>query len=138
MAVVELEVPPRSVYVGVVRLAISALGRSLEMDDDAVEDLKIAVSEACANAVIAHEEAQLTDPVKVAWDDDAGRVQIEVTSAGRPPIDAGTEALTTTGSLASRDVLSLALLQSLVDECTVEDLAGGGSVTRLVVSQGAS
>lgn len=138
MAVVELEVPPRSVYVGVVRLAVSALGRSLEMDDGAVEDLKIAVSEACANAVIAHEEAELTDPVKVSWNDDGGRVQIEVTSAGKGPVDAGTGALTDTGSLASRDVLSLALLQSLVDECTVEDAAGGGSVTRLVVSQSSS
>ena len=134
MAVVELEVPPKSVYVGVVRLAISALGRSLDLDEDAIEDLKIAVSEACANAVIAHEESGIEEHVKIAWNDEDGRIQIAVTSGGKAPVDEGTGALTSTGSLASRDVLSLALLQSLVDECTVEQLPEGGSVTRLSVA----
>ena len=134
MAEVELEFPARSVYVGVVRLAVSALGRSIELDEDAIEDLKIAVSEACANAVIAHDESGIDDPVKVAWRDEDGRIEIDVRSSGKGPIDPGTGALTDTGSLASRDVLSLALLQSLVDECTVESLADGGSVTRLVTS----
>ena len=134
MALVELEVPPRSVYVGVVRLAVSALGRSLELDEDAIEDLKMAVSEACANAVIAHEEAGLQNHVKIAWKDNEGRIEIEVISSGEPPVDGGTDALTSTGSLASRDVLSLALLKSLVDECIVEKLPEGGSITRLVVS----
>jgi serine/threonine-protein kinase RsbW len=136
MAVVELDVPPRSVYVGVVRLAVSALGRSLELEEDAIEDLKIAVSEACANAVIQHEQAGIEDHVKIVWDDDASRIQIEVTSAGSTHVETGTEALTSTGSLASRDVLSLALLQSLVDGCVVENLPEGGSVTRLTVAAG--
>lgn len=134
MAVVELDVPPRSVYVGVVRLAVAALGRSLDMAEESVEDLKIAVSEACANAVIAHEEAEIEDPVRIVWSDDEGRIEIEVTSGGEPPVDEGTGALTSTGSLASRDVLSLALLQSLVDQCTVENLPEGGSITRLSVT----
>ena len=135
MAEVELEVPPRSVYVGMVRLAVSALGRSIELDEDAIEDLKIAVSEACANAVIAHEDAGLDSAVKVSWRDSEGRIEIDVRSAGKGPVDPGTGPLTDTGSLASRDVLSLALLQSLVDECTVEALPEGGSITRLVTSR---
>jgi anti-sigma regulatory factor (Ser/Thr protein kinase) len=52
VATVEIEVPSRSAYVGVVRLALSALGRSAGLDEDVVDDLKIAVSEACANAVL--------------------------------------------------------------------------------------
>lgn len=134
MAVVELEVPPRTVYVGVIRLAVSALGRSLELGEDAIEDLKIAVSEACANAVIAHEEAGIQDPVKIAWKDDNGHIEITVRSSGRASVDDDREALTTSGSLASRDVLSLALMQSLVEQCTVQDLPEGGSLTRLVVA----
>jgi len=134
VALVELEVPPKSVYVGVVRLAISALGRSLELDEDLIEDVKIAVSEACANAVIEHERSNIHDHVKIVWNDDQGRIQIEVTSAGERVVDDVTDALTSTGSLASRDVLSLALLQSLVDECVVESAAGGGTVTRLTIA----
>jgi serine/threonine-protein kinase RsbW len=137
LAEVELEVPPRSVYVGVVRLAISALGRSLELDEDDVQDLKIAVSEACANAVIAHEEAHSDESVKVAWRDEDGRIEVTVESKGKPTVDPGTGPLTDSGSLASRDVLSLALLESLVDDCQVEELPGGGSVTRLIVSPSA-
>lgn len=135
MAVVELDVPAKSVYVGVVRLAVAALGRSLEIDEDAIEDLKIAVSEACANAVIAHEASGIDEPVQIVWNDDGDDVRIDVTSAASAPSDDASEALSSTGSLASRDVLSLALLQSLVDSCTVEPLAEGGSITRLAMAR---
>ena len=57
MALVQLEIPPRSPYVGVVRLALSSLARAAGLDEEKVDDIKIAVSEACANAVLNNEEA---------------------------------------------------------------------------------
>ncbi len=49
---IEIRFPSRKEYVGVVRLAISGLGQRCNFTIDEIEDLKIAVTEACTNAVV--------------------------------------------------------------------------------------
>jgi serine/threonine-protein kinase RsbW len=130
---ISLEIPPRSPYVGVVRLAISALARTSGFTEEQVEDLKIAVSEACANAVIAHEEAGSQDTVSVSYADDGGRVVIEVGDRGRSDDGTPDEEADSMG-ISSRLTMSMALVESLVDECEFVPREGGGTVTRLVIS----
>ena len=130
---VSLEIPPRSPYVGVVRLTISSLARSAGLEEEAVEDLKIAVSEACANAVIASEEAGADDAVTVEWTEDDERIQIEIGDCGGAERESGGDP--DTDGISSRLAMSLALLDSLVDECRVEPREGGGMKTLLVVSR---
>ena len=130
---ISLEIPPRSPYVGVVRLAISALARTSGFTEEQVEDLKIAVSEACANAVIAHEEAGSQDAVSVSYTDDGGRVVIEVGDRGQAG-DATPEDEADSMGISSRLAMSMALVESLVDECEFVPREGGGRVTRLVIS----
>jgi serine/threonine-protein kinase RsbW len=48
---VEITIPCLSEYVGVVRLAISGLATRMNFSVEDVEDIKIAVSEACTNCV---------------------------------------------------------------------------------------
>ena len=48
---VEMKIPAKSEYVGVVRLTISGVASRMGFSFDDIEDLKIAVSEACTNAV---------------------------------------------------------------------------------------
>jgi anti-sigma regulatory factor (Ser/Thr protein kinase) len=49
---VELEVPARPEYVRLVRMVVAALaGSRRDLDDDRLDDLRLAVSEACALAV---------------------------------------------------------------------------------------
>lgn len=50
--VIEIRFPSRKEYVGVVRLAISGLGQRCNFTIDEIEDLKIAITEACTNAVV--------------------------------------------------------------------------------------
>ncbi|HEX2050231.1 MAG TPA: ATP-binding protein [Actinomycetota bacterium] len=130
-AVVELEIPPRSQYVGVVRLALSALARGAGLDDEVVEDLKIAVSEACTNAVLSHEEAATDAAVCVTWTRGAGEVAVEVGDRG-PVYDVDADDPDTQG-FSTRLAMSIALLRSLVDECTIAARPDGGMCTRLVV-----
>lgn len=119
---VEIEIPPRTPYVGVVRLAITSLGRSAGLGEEAVDDLKIAVSEACANAVLALEEAGIEDAVAVRWTDEADQIVVDV-EYGVPMTEEGkTE---DSHGFSSRLVLSTALLESLVDECEFSQLDGG-------------
>lgn len=130
MTQVEIEIPSRSVYVGVVRLALASLARSAGLGEESVDDLKIAVGEACANAVIVNEETAPDVPVKVHWSHEGAHVVVEVEGAGHPYHSAGSA----TGELASRMEMSVALLESLVDSCEVTEHPGGAMTARLIVN----
>ncbi|HPO04849.1 MAG TPA: ATP-binding protein [Bacillota bacterium] len=47
----KFSVPGKPEYVGTVRMAVSCLANSVGFDVEAIEDIKVAVSEACTNAV---------------------------------------------------------------------------------------
>lgn len=49
--ILKLSVPGKPEYVGMVRLAISSLANHAGFDIEAIEDIKVAVSEACTNVV---------------------------------------------------------------------------------------
>lgn len=131
MATVELEIPPRSVYVGVVRLAVASLARAAGLDEGTVYDLKIAVSEACANAVLGLEESDTGEPITITLSDTDRSLDLEV--ADRAPTPEVAADPQDSQGFDSRRTMSLALLQSLVDECNIAPRAGGGTITRLSV-----
>ena len=49
--IMKLSVPGKPEYVGTVRMAISCLANNAGFDVEAIEDIKVAVSEACNNAI---------------------------------------------------------------------------------------
>lgn len=49
--IVELEVPSAPEYVSIVRQAVEGIARRMHFDEIQIEDMKLAVGEACANAV---------------------------------------------------------------------------------------
>jgi len=131
VASVEIEIPSRSVYVGVVRLALAALARSAGVDEEIVDDLKIAVSEACANAVLSNEDAGGDAPVTVKWEDREDKLLVEVGDRG-PVYDPGAPADPfDSWGFSSRSLMSFALLESLVDECEINPRTGGGMCAQL-------
>jgi anti-sigma regulatory factor (Ser/Thr protein kinase) len=48
----ELTLPARAENVGVVRHVLGGVAEALALDDELLEDVRLAVSEACANAVV--------------------------------------------------------------------------------------
>jgi serine/threonine-protein kinase RsbW len=48
---IELQIPCSAEYVSVARLAVSAVASRMNFGIDAIDDLKLAVGEACANAI---------------------------------------------------------------------------------------
>ena len=135
MPLVQLEIPPRSPYVGVVRLTMSALARSAGIDEEKVDDLKIAVSEACANSVISHEEAGSDAPVEITWDQDDDVIRIEVSDRGVTVQGEESADEVDTQGFSTRSVMSMALLKSLLDGCEFHPRDGGGMTTRLLLSR---
>jgi len=126
---VQLEIPAQSVYVGVVRLALASIARAAGVDEERLDDLKIAVSEACANAVLSAQQGSSGLPVTITWRETPERFTIEVLDRG------GSFAPEPEDSLTGDDRLdlSVALLRSLVDECEFDSRPEGGMVTRLIL-----
>ncbi len=133
MSPVEIRIPAESVYVGIVRLALGSLARSAGFDEERVDDIRIAVSEACTNAVLHGEQAASSDPIVIAWREDDDRVVVEVDdhrSAAAEPT-----AMADSQGFSSRMVMSLALLREIADDLSVEPRRGGGTTTRLTFSR---
>src|SRR5438034_836752 len=63
---VELEIPARPEFVALARLLVSAMASGHGgLADDRVDDLKLAVSEACTNAIEAHDAIDTDERVIV-------------------------------------------------------------------------
>ena len=89
---VELRVPPDVRYVGLARLVVTAAARQAGMTNDRIEDLKIAVSEAAANAIQAHQRADDARPITLTFGP-AGADQFGVTIADAGPEGAQPESI---------------------------------------------
>jgi len=77
-----LTLPARAENVAVVRHAISGLGEALAMDDQTLADVKLAVTEACTNAVV-HAYPDGEGPLEVAAFVGEGRLMLVVRDEGR-------------------------------------------------------
>ena len=133
---VRLEIPARPVFVGVARSVVVAVAAGVDgLDADRVEDLRLAVSEACTNAIEAHQADRIEQRVVVRClvSGAALEVSIEDSGAGFEP-----EALTPlprlgepgTEQLQAERGWGLQLIRALVDEVTFEP-AGPGTAVRL-------
>lgn len=123
---VEIRIPSDPEYVKIVRLAVAGIGARLDYSYDDIEDLKLAVTEACNNAILHAQEAR---GVGVKCSQTGESLEIEITDAGlgfagAPEGDAAPEELPENG-------LGLFLMQALMDEVTCESGDGGGTRVRL-------
>ena len=134
MADVELSIPARSAYVGVVRLAIGALARAVRLDEEVVDDLRIAVSEACTNAVLSHERLGVDAPVTVTWREEPDRLLVEIADEGAVY---DSDELDADDTQSLRLSMSVAMLRTLMDGCEISPRSSGGMSTRFIVPRAA-
>ena len=79
---VELHLPPDVAHVGIARLVVTSAARQCGLDDGRVEDLRIAVSEATTNAILAHQRVDVAHPVVLAFGAANGRFKVTIQDAG--------------------------------------------------------
>jgi serine/threonine-protein kinase RsbW len=137
MAVVELEIPARSAYLSVVRLVVDAAIGSLApgLSPARLDDLKIAVTEACSNAIEAHETNWTEGPVIVRCmvGDDEVRVEVIDRGSGFDPDDVETlPAVTDPRRLRHESGLGIALMRTLADEVSFVPSPDGTRVSLVV------
>ena len=129
---VRLEIPPQSAYVAIARLAVTSLGRAAGLDEEKLDDLKIAISESCANAVQCVQESGVESPIRISFAADEHALEVVVSHSGETDADAAAGEADSQGFSTQR-VMSMALLRSLVDELDLTPREGGGMDARFLL-----
>lgn len=112
---VEFEVPARVEYVGLLRMLVSSLAAARrDLDDDRLDDLRLAVSEAC-NLVVAHASADRR--LVVACREAPDALELDVHDGRGTRLETGGEAgLPEPMALDQDDRVPLELIRALVDD----------------------
>lgn len=122
MAEIRLEIPPSLDYLAVVRLIVAtAAALDPPLPDSRLDDLRLAVTEACSNAIKAHREDAAGDPVVVTChlEDDHFRVDIRDRGPGfDPDALAALPEASDPRRLQHESGLGIPLIKVLTDEVT--------------------
>ncbi len=134
VAELELAFPPRPEYVSTARHTVAALARLHDLSDEVVEDIKLAVSEACTSAVVASSREGSAVPVRVAAFVEGSTMVIEVQEAGEiRPGSANGDSEIQTDEGPFQPALSMPVLQGLVEDVEIIHKDDGRSALRLRV-----
>jgi serine/threonine-protein kinase RsbW len=133
VAVIVLEIPPRLDYLAIVRLVVAtAAALDPPLPDSRLDDLRLAVTEACSNAIKAHRPDAAGDPVIITCHLDEDRFQVEIHDRG-PGFDP--DALTALpepsdpSRLQHESGLGIPLIKVLTDDVTFRPAADGTVVS---------
>jgi len=125
MAMVEVAFTPLPAHVRTARLVAVAVARRSGVADSLLDEVRLAVGEACSRAVEAHRQYCPAEPVKIALTDSGGRFEVVVTDAAPGEAvapngtteagDAGDAAVGTAGDVADVGSTAAGTSQSLID-----------------------
>jgi len=129
---VELEIPARLEFVALARLLVSSFAASTAvLPEDRIDDLKIAVSEACTNAIEAHDAIDTDERVIVRCRDDETGLEVEIEDRGAgfdPSLLPDHPPVTDPDRLKFERGLGVPLIKTLVDEVEFSSSSAGTAV----------
>jgi serine/threonine-protein kinase RsbW len=123
---VKLTLPARPENVSVIRHVLGAFAEALRLDDELVEDLRLAVTEACTNVVRHAYPPDQAGPVEISIQPLEEHVSVIVSDHGR---GIGTSSDTTGPGLG------LPLIAAIADEVELLPVPGGGSRVAMTFSR---
>lgn len=110
MPTVEVSFTALPAHVRTARLVATAVARRSGVAEALLDEVRLAVGEACSRAVEAHRLYCPAEPVRIALTDLAGRFEVEVTGTGRP------------------QGFGLAVIAELADDVQISETAAGTSL----------
>jgi serine/threonine-protein kinase RsbW len=126
---IRLTFPARADYLLLARLVLSGIARAYPVDPELLADLKLAVTEACGNAV-RHAYDDAGGPVTVLFTVDDDRLEIVVEDEGGGVQLPAVEDWTLPEDLEGG--MGMAIIRAVVDEVDVQDGPDGhGTVLRM-------
>jgi len=128
MATVELRFSALPEHVRTARLVAAAVARRAGVDEAVLDEVRLAVGEACTRAVGLHQSVGITAPVKVALIEEEKQFSIEVGDEA-PRSVPGDRAAGGDGEVeAEEDEMGLAVISGLVDDVEVSAGEHGGLI----------
>ncbi|MFC9429126.1 MULTISPECIES: ATP-binding protein [unclassified Streptomyces] len=137
MATVELRFSAQPEHVRTARLVAAAVARRAGVDEAVLDEVRLAVGEACSRAVGLHRSHGITDPVRVVLTEEEKAFSIEVGdgvsgtgSGGAGASEAGEGASPGghEGDAEGEDEMGLAVISGLVDDVEVTSGDDGGVI----------
>ena len=158
MATVELSFTPLPAHVRTARLVATAVARRSGVDESLLDEVRLAVGEACSRAVEGHQRYCPTEPVRLALTDLADRFEVEVTdnctAKAQPAASAGLAGRAVSAGSAATDsqhegldsrppefglpaALGIAVIEGLADNVQISETSAGTSIRMSWPSAGA-
>jgi serine/threonine-protein kinase RsbW len=136
---VELEIPARTDFLSVARLVVvAAASIDAAFGEERLDNLRLAVSEACANAMAAQPDDS-TVAISIRCDFAANRLEVEVVDRG-PGFDPDhvpqLPPVTDPRRLEHESGLGLTLIRALTDEAEIRSSPAGTAVRLVVYAAG--
>jgi serine/threonine-protein kinase RsbW len=139
MATVEVTFTPLPAHVRTARLVATAVARRSGVDEALLDEVRLAVGEACSRAVEAHQRHCPAEPVRIEMTDQDQRFVVTVsdhapTATGRPAVpaaasdSAGPDRVGNDGGSAIPAGFGLAVISGLADDVRVLSTSSGVSV----------
>jgi serine/threonine-protein kinase RsbW len=139
MATVEVSFTPLAAHVRTARLVATAVARRSGVAEALLDEVRLAVGEACSRAVEAHRLHCPAEPVRIALTSQGGRFEVEVTDTGPayagPPGSSGPAA--SAGPLRAGGAgdgaglppgFGVAVISGLADDVQVSETESGTSI----------
>jgi serine/threonine-protein kinase RsbW len=137
VATVELRFSALPAHVRTARLVAAAVARRSGVDEAVLDEVRLAVGEACSRAVHLHRRHCPERPVLVTLVDDVDAFRVAVTDEAPVELDGGDGfgALTDVADLVDAEAVppsvGLAVISGLVDDVAIEPGVDSGIVVRM-------
>jgi serine/threonine-protein kinase RsbW len=135
MAMVEVAFTPLPAHVRTARLVAVAVARRSGVAEALLDEVRLAVGEACSRAVEAHRQHCPAEPVKIELSDSGGRFEVVVTDSApaddpQPaPALAESRPAAANGNGGLQDGFGLAVIAELADDVRISRTPAGISVS---------
>ncbi|MFV0134546.1 ATP-binding protein [Streptomyces sp. HMX87] len=128
MATVELRFSALPEHVRTARLVAAAVARRAGVDEAVLDEVRLAVGEACTRAVGLHQSVGITAPVKVSLIEEEKQFSIEVGDEAPHATPGGAGPGAGDDVEADEDEMGLAVISGLVDDVEVTAGEDGGLI----------
>jgi serine/threonine-protein kinase RsbW len=140
MATVEVTFTPLPAHVRTARLVATAVARRSGVDESLLDEVRLAVGEACSRAVEAHRKHCPRMPIRVTLTDDSERFEVVVTDAA--PAQEMLAQLAPSAVAPEADGVirqlppgvGLAVISGLADDVRISSAGDGGNGTSVAMS----
>lgn len=128
MATVELRFSAQPEHVRTARLVAAAVARRAGVDEAVLDEVRLAVGEACSRAVGLHRSYAITAPVRVVLTEEEKTFSIEVGDEVPAPGAGGSGEQSAATESDGEDEMGLAVISGLVDDVEVTSGEDGGVI----------